>query len=732
MTVGYPSAPPRGSRRRSWRRRWLPGDVRVWRAAGAVALLLVAIGTLELLRPREVYTGTNSVRTRSVVIDVPSGRTLCIPGLSIPAGTGRIELEHLEPVPRPPIDASLRIGSSTRYASAPGAPAAGKFTLAFARRPDAPAAAAGTLCVTPRGGNSVLGGVPGLQGDGVPVTLSGESVDVRVSVWFRPPAGEQTTLLELLPELARRASLFRPGWVGPWTYWLLLCLVTPALGYAAVRLLARAAANERGRLSAAAAVALLAFANAAVFATLSPSFQAPDESEHAAYVQLLAETGDKPTVLPGRNAYSTEQTIAIEAVRAFSSNERPDGKPPWLALDEDRWRERAAREAPLARDDGGGPTTPATHRPGYYLAGVPAYLAARDGSFFDSLWAMRLVSALLGAIAAAFTVLFVRELMPRAPLAVPVAAGLLVAFLPQFGFVSGAVNNDNGVNALAAAALYLAARALRRGLSPGTAAALGAVAMLLPLFKATGNALLPALALAVVVALVRHRGRLLGVVALAAGAVAGRAAIYATDRLIDPVPTPGAPAASDALVSAGPVLERVLDDPQLYASYLWQTFLPPLPFMNDLFLPTTPPGYEAYLKEGFAGFGWYAMFFAEWVYKLILVVVVFVVLAALVALWQRRRQLRVRWPEVALVVLAICGVLGGVAAAYMSGTGHLGGQPEQGRYAFVAIAAFAAVAGAALVSVRRGWLAYVAGALVAGMVALEWASQLMLLQRFYS
>ena len=51
-------------------------------------------------------------------------------------------------------------------------------------------------------------------------------------------------------------------------------------------------------------------------------------------------------------------------------------------------------------------------------------------------------------------------------------------------------------------------------------------------------------------------------------------------------------------------MQHVIDDPQLFLSYFWQTFLPPLPFMNDLFPPTTPPGYEAYVKEGFASFGW--------------------------------------------------------------------------------------------------------------------------------
>ena len=39
---------------------------------------------------------------------------------------------------------------------------------------------------------------------------------------------------------------------------------------------------------------------------------------------------------------------------------------------------------------------------------------------------------------------------------------VLVAFLPEFGFISGAINNDNGVNMGCAALTWLMVRALRR------------------------------------------------------------------------------------------------------------------------------------------------------------------------------------------------------------------------------------------------------------------------------
>ena len=91
---------------------------------------------------------------------------------------------------------------------------------------------------------------------------------------------------------------------------------------------------------------------------------------------------------------------------------------------------------------------------------------------------MRLVSALLGALTAACTVLFIRELAPRVSLGAAVLGGLLVACLPQFAFMSGAVNNDAGITAISAVALWLTARAVRRGLPWPTMLALGAAAAL--------------------------------------------------------------------------------------------------------------------------------------------------------------------------------------------------------------------------------------------------------------
>jgi 4-amino-4-deoxy-L-arabinose transferase-like glycosyltransferase len=344
---------------------------------------------------------------------------------------------------------------------------------------------------------------------------------------------------------------------------------------------------------------------------------------------------------------------------------------------------------------------------------------------------MRLGSALLGGLTAAFVFLFVCELLPGRR-AVALAAALLVAFLPQFGFISGAVNNDVGVNAAAAAALWLAARTLRRGLRWTSAAALGAALAVLPLLKQTGYALYPAVGVAVAVALARRRDRaaLVGLGAAGGAYLAVRAAWALTGGAVDPAlePPPGQPA---PVVGAGTVAES-LRDPTLFASYLWQTFLPRLPFMTDLWIQRWP-AFDIYVERGFAAFGWYAVYFPRWVYLVIALILGAVLAVAVATLWRRRALLARRWPEVALVALAIAGVLAAVEAAFVSPVQRPPDlMPEQGRYAFTVLGPFAAIVAWALGGLRPRWSAPVAGALAGSMVVLALASQLLVLRGFYT
>jgi hypothetical protein len=108
----------------------------------------------------------------------------------------------------------------------------------------------------------------------------------------------------------------------------------------------------------------------------------------------------------------------------------------------------------------------------------------------------RLCSILLGAVTVVFTYLMGRQLAPDWELAAALAAAL-VAFNPQFLFLSASVSNDNLVTAISAAGVWLCVRVAGGHTRPATRwlVALGAVVGLAALAKLSGL-LLGALALA--------------------------------------------------------------------------------------------------------------------------------------------------------------------------------------------------------------------------------------------
>ncbi len=111
----------------------------------------------------------------------------------------------------------------------------------------------------------------------------------------------------------------------------------------------------------------------------------------------------------------------------------------------------------------------------------------------------RLVSVLWGATTVLATYLIALELFPRQRSFAAGAAGL-VAFNPQFIFISSAVSNDSAVSALCTLALWLMVRLRRRGLSTRRLVWLGLTVGLALITKASALALLPAAVVAIAMA----------------------------------------------------------------------------------------------------------------------------------------------------------------------------------------------------------------------------------------
>jgi 4-amino-4-deoxy-L-arabinose transferase-like glycosyltransferase len=703
----------------------------VWRGAAIVGALLLVLLAWQLLRPRELYTGTNGAGSSGPALTVSAPQRACL-SLAVPVGTGRLRVQAIA-------QGGLRAEVSPRGAIAVATrPAAGGFTtfdIAIARTASSPESTPAKLCLAPQG-TVQLAGRPGAQPDAPPVIVDGRQADARVQVWFLPPAGERRSLAAALPDAVRRAALFRPGVVGPWTYWLLLALAA-GLAPAAVVLLARE--MRRGLRRPALVVAAVAFAASATWALIEPPLNAPDETEHVAYAQSVAEQGRAPDTQPsGRRLYSSELTTAFEDARVAGQIGQRQGRPPWLAADEKRWARRAADDPP--RDDAGGYTTGAPYQPLYYAALAPAQLLGSGWSFWSRLTLMRLTSALLAALAAACVFALVRELLPN-PRWPAFAAGLIYALHPMVSFMGGVVNNDVAVNAGAAAVLWLSVRALRRGLSPRLAAALGAVLVLTAVAKGSGLALWPAAALAVVLA-VRRRPDMRAISALAATIVITGAAWASAAALLhrgDPLPTTPARLSANgnefptAPGGALPSPTRALHHPVAYATWLWELALPPAPGMRDLRpADSSTPGFVAYVERAWASFGMAAVQFPRWVYAAIALAMAAAGLAALLALRRHRHFARRRLPELAVLAVAALAVPLGVEAVFFAT--EPGGRivPEFGRYYLPAAPALAAIAAASWFALGRRHAPVLAGATVAAMGGLYLASVLLAVTTFYA
>jgi 4-amino-4-deoxy-L-arabinose transferase-like glycosyltransferase len=446
------------------------------------------------------------------------------------------------------------------------------------------------------------------------------------------------SLLGLAPTIFHRASLLRPIWVGAWSYYLAAAILLLLLVAGVAALLV--ANDRRGTRIAAVTVALSAFLNAVVWSTVMPAFNAPDEAAHYAYVESLGEHHRLPytdPTAPG-GSYSAEALLAIE-LTALHVTQHPEIKPPWTSLEQADWA-RANATARKDRPDlvGGGYTAARAYSPFYYVLALPAYVAAKGSDVFTRLGAMRLVSALLAGLTALAAFLFVRELFPTRIWAAALG-GLAVAFQPMFAQMGGAVNNDVLLFLMATLELYVLARIWRRGMSLGDAVAAGAVLGLGILAKPTMLAFVPVVGAMFLYVLVRDRWRP-GTIAVWLGAALIPFVLLVAVNY-------GVFGAAGGLGSSSASTTPEAGTPHLpeFLSYLWQWYLPRLPFMyadfwSRTYLHVSFPLYDLFFKGFWADFGHLEIDFPGWVYGILIAcsiaVLALIVLAAIRARPPRR------------------------------------------------------------------------------------------------
>jgi hypothetical protein len=492
------------------------------------------------------------------------------------------------------------------------------------------------------------------------------------------------------------------------------------------RLLIARSRDALARIPRAALVcAALACLNAVCWSLITPPFQVPDEQDHFAYVQQLAETGGLPSSSSNLE-YSQEEEQALVDLRYPYVRFRPEGHPISSRAEQEKLQSDLAQ--PLSRSGPGDAGVAASQPPLYYaLETIPYYLGSK-GTILVRLELMRLLSALMAGVTALFAFMFLREALPKAPWAWTVG-GLGVALAPLLGFISGGVNPDALLFAVCAALFYCFARAFRRGLTQRSAIAIGALIAIGSLTKLNFIGLAP--------------GAVLGLILLARreAHISGRAAYY---RVLAPALLIAvAPGMLYALVNAlsghhvlgflSPSITAVTGAHNSISgelSYIWQLYLPRLPGMHSDFGEIFTAR-QIWFRDLVGLYGWTDTVFPGWVYDLALIPAGLLAALCIRELIVSRTELRIRVIEIVTYAVMSFGVLLLIGAAgYRYQTTPA--EYAEPRYLLPMLALWGVVLALAARGAGRRWGPVVGVLIVVLVIGHDIFSQLQVIARYYS
>jgi predicted membrane protein DUF2142 len=688
------------------------GNVRDRRALACAGLAVLAIAGglgLALAGHAARRAGTDGVWTRAVAIAGP-GVTTCQAHELLPADATALRIPGA--TSRPPLVALTQRGRLL---------ARGRARIDVRRQLiELPIPRSGgeradvELCITARAHLSLSVGPtpPGVAGIAIRGTVYGDSLPVDYLMAGRP------SWWSYAPTVAARIGRGRGPLAAGRAGWLVLGLVAAALALAGV-VVARSLVGSRPARRIAIAIALVAALNAAAWSLITPAFQVPDEVAHVAYVQALGETGRAPS--DPRAIVVSPEELAAMADAGFGEPSAPTlHAAVWsprrqrsLIADQARSHERRGRA-----DVGEGEPEPPLY---YALESIP-YRAARHAGLLDRIAIMRLASAALAGLTALCCFLFVRECLPARPWAWAVG-GLSVAFMPMLGFISGGVNPDALLYPLSAALFLCLARAWRRGVTLRLAALVATLLAAGMLTKVNFYGLVPGALLSLTLATRRttlawnrRLVGLLGATVVSAGALFALGTALQVGVLRRPFAL-GRPAAPESHVG-------LLD----HLAYVWQVFLPRLPFQPPTTL--THPGYQQVFQSFVGVFGWMTVWLAPWAYRAAAVALAFTLLLAARMLHAEPRELRWRRGELlgyAAMALALMALIG-VSADLRRNILHI----VQGRYLLPLLPLLGALLALAARGAGERWGRAAGVAILAGLVALSLLGQLTTIAFFYS
>lgn len=689
-------------RRRQWDRRAL--------ACALLALVAIGAGLAHVLsHAQQRRAGTDGVWIQANAV-VPAGTTACQRRELIPAGAVALRI---------PAEAQ---GRALVVVGQDGTPIERVNAIADTRRgaiqvPIAPARAdrAGVeVCITPQAQATLFAG-PTPPQDGS-LEIAGSATENSTPIDYLLPG--RHSWWDFAGTVAARLGRGRGDLTAGGTAWLILALSAAALALAGF-VVARSLVGGRGGRRTALAIAAVAALNAATWSFITPVFQVPDEVAHVAYVQSLGETG-RPPAQPRAIMLSPEEQVAMADAGFGTPFARTLHAATWSPLQQAQLAadERQAFERRATVSGGEGEPEPPLY---YTLESIPYRVASHD-SLLDRLTLMRLLSASLAGVTALLCFLFVRECLPGRRWAWTVG-GLGVAFTPMLGFVSGGVNPDALLFALSAALFLCIARAWRRGATLRLALVAGALIAAGMLTKVNFYGLVPGTLLGLTLAARRttlawNREVLVrvGATVLLAGTLFGLGIAFQVAVWHRPfaVGRPASPESHVSLLS--------------HFGYVWQVFLPRLPFMAPTTL--THPGYEQLFRSFVGVFGWMVVWLPGSVYRVASIVLVLTVLLAVRTLRRDPRELRWRAREI-LGYATMAGallLLVGLSADLRRDILHI----VQGRYLLPLLPLFGLLLALGARGAGERWGRAVGVAIIAGTVALSLIGQLATVAFFYS
>ena len=454
---------------------------------------------------------------------------------------------------------------------------------------------------------------------------------------------------------------------------------------------------------------LIALVNAAIWGVVVPPFQVPDEIAHFGYAQYLAETGKAPPQGPGAQ-YSPQEQTSLENLYFFEVIGHAGERGILTTSEDSALRAALAGKSPVGE---GGVSSVTNQPPLYYALEAIPYWLSPSHEILDRLAFMRLLSALLAACTVLAVFMFLRELLPGSPWAWTVGA-LVVAFQPMVDFIAAGVQGDNLLFLASALTFLLLLRAYRRGLTMRRAIAIGAVVAVGVLAKLTFIALLPGIALALLLlawrALPEGRGQALRALGAAVAIAVVPVLIYGLLNVTlwhrGTITAGGVAGATNSSLPGGGAitLRETLD-------YTWELYLPRLWFMHHAYF-TSYPLIAIWLNESVGHFGWLDYNFPAWVYYDAHKVFYVLAVLALVGLVRARAKIWGLLPIFGCFTVMAVGLFGAIGYAGIRYQLNNGSQFVQARYMFPLLVFYGLFMVLAARGVGRRWAPVLGAVLV--------------------